>query len=226
MSSTGIMIEWRLIFSIFIEKLVRFADLVAFSGMRILILTLLTVLWMTGVTAGGRTRGDFGFSLGDGKLYESNGTDFGLSMNINGHLNYINGVFLADVGLGAVLINDRRESAYGSVASSTELFAELPVGLGLIFDVGGANIVVGTDLALLLNPGGAGTYTVLSPHVDILWDNKRNGRNNGLFAKGMYHFGNKDRYEPRYFGIGYRIMLPAKKRAVKGKNGPVPGRSV
>jgi hypothetical protein len=194
--------------------------------MRRLTLTLLGVLWTIGVSAGGHIQGDFGFSLGDGKLYKPYGTDLGFSLNVSGHVNYINGMFLADAGLGLLFINDSRENSYGSDVSGTEFFAELPVGLGFIFDVGSTKIVVGTEVALLLSPGGAGNYSILSPHVDFLWDNKRNKNNNGLFMKGMYHFGNKDSYEPRYFGVGYKIMFAAKKRAVKGKNGPVPGSSM
>ena len=153
------------------------------------------------------------FSVGDGKLTKPYTSDLGISLDINGYLNYVNGVFLADAGFGGILLNDKRKPAYYGSTSAAQLFLEIPIGLGAILDVGNhISLIIGSEVSFLYSAGGSGIYYELSPHIDLLWRTK-GGNQNGFFLKGAYNFaGGDDRYQPRYFGIGFKGMFRASQK--------------
>lgn len=158
--------------------------------------------------AQGTIRSDISVSLGSGKLVRPYSDDFGLSFNINGHINYIQGAFLASAGFGGLLLHDKRRAYYGN-PSITELFLEVPVGLGAYLNLGsGTHLIAGGELSLLYSPGRASVYYDICPHIDLLWTNKARNEN-GLFIKLMSNIAGDRVYEPRYLGIGFKALFGA-----------------
>ena len=145
----------------------------------------------------------YGLSVGQSRFFKDNIPGFhpGGNFNVHGGIEYK--FVYARVGVGLMLLSDRRQ--VGDTRTAIEGVFEAPVGVGGIIRLKNVQIRIGSDLSF-----NTATLPLVEPEACLLFERPRR-RINGFFIKAAFQSqqlpGNFNTYNYSYYGAGYMLQF-------------------